>query len=93
MRITFIREAQAENHIRSARMLLLDCDDITRAERLKVHWRQPDLANSDVMNWARYLREAALPAQIRVLDTGRLSVAECVDVIVASLLDGRLVSS
>jgi len=87
MRISFIREALAESQISSARILLLDCDDITRAERLKVHRLQPDRANSDMMNWARYLREEAHAAQIRVLDTGRLSVAKCVDVIVAHLLD------
>jgi hypothetical protein len=99
MRISFIREALAhkgtlaESQISSARILLLDCNDITRAERLKVHRLQPDLANSDMMNWARYLRDEAHAAQIRVLDTGRLSVAKCVDVIVAHLLDGQPVSS
>lgn len=90
MRIAFIREALAENRISSAHILLLDCDDTTRAERLHVHRAQPELANPDTMNWARYLREEAYAADVRVLDTGRLSLAECVSVIVERLREQRL---
>src|SRR5215472_143065 len=85
MRIAFITEALAENQIRSAYIILLDCDDTTRAERLHVHRAQPHLANLDMMNWARYLREEACAADVRVLDTGRLSIAECVSIIVGRL--------
>ena len=92
MRIAFVKEALAENQISSAYIILLDCDETTRTERLHVHRAQPELANSDMMNWARYLREEACAADVRVLDTGRLSIAECVSVIVAHLLDGRPVS-
>lgn len=82
MRIAFIKEALAENQIRSAHIIFLDCDDTTRAERLHVHRAQPDLANPEMMNWARYLREEASAADITVLDTGRPSAAECASVIV-----------
>jgi hypothetical protein len=90
MRIAFVKEALAENQISSAYIILLDCDDTTRAERLHVHREQPDLANLDMMTWARYLREEAYAADVRVLDTGRLSVAECVSVIVEWLYERRL---
>jgi dephospho-CoA kinase len=72
MRIAFIREALAENEITSAHVILVDCDDATRAQRLRVHRSQPDLANSDMMNWARYLRQEASAGDIRILDTERL---------------------
>jgi len=92
MRIAFVKEALAENQISSAYIILLDCDDTTRAERLHVHRAQPDVANLDMINWARYLREEACAAdvRVRVLDTGRLSVAECVSVIVEWLYERRL---
>ena len=89
MRIAFIREALAESQISSARILLHDCDDITRAERLKVHRLQPDLANSDMMNWARYLRQEASAGDIRILDTERLGIVECMDLIVGILGEQR----
>ncbi|MBV9181206.1 MAG: AAA family ATPase [Acidobacteria bacterium] len=89
MRIAFVKEALAENQIRSAHLFLLDCDDTTRRERLQMERAQADLANREMMNWARYLREEAYAADIRVLDTGRLTVAECVSVIVECLDEGR----
>jgi dephospho-CoA kinase len=85
MRIAFLKEAFAENQISGAHIILVDCDDTTRAERLHVHRAQPDLANVDMMNWARYLREEACAADVRVLDTGRLSVAECVGAVIEQL--------
>ena len=88
MRIAFVKEALAENHISRADIILLDCDDTTRVERLSLHRAQPELATLDMMNWARYLREEAYAADVRVLDTGRLSVAECVSKIV-EWLNGR----
>jgi hypothetical protein len=83
MRIAFVKEALAESQITSAHIILLDCDDATRAQRLHVYRAQPDLANLDMMNWARYLREEACATNVRVLDTGHLSVAECVIVVVS----------
>jgi len=90
MRIAFMKEALAENEISGAHIILVDCDDTTRAERLHVHRAQPDLANVDMMNWARYLREEARAADIRVFDAGRLSVAECVGAVVEQLHERRL---
>lgn len=85
MRTAFIREALTENQISSAHVILLDCDDATRAKRLRVHRSQADLANRDMMNWAHYLREEAYAADVRILDTARLPIAECVRVIVECL--------
>lgn len=90
MRIAFVMEALAENQISSAHVILLDCDDNTRAHRLRIHRSQPDLANRDMMNWARYLREEADAADVKILDTGRLPIAECVRVIVDCLDERRL---
>lgn len=89
MRIAFIgealTEALTENQISSAHVILLDCDDATRAERLRVDRAQAELANRDMMNWARYLRDEAYASNIRILDTGRLPIEESVRVIVERL--------
>jgi dephospho-CoA kinase len=89
MRIAFIKEALAENQITNAHVILLDCDDATRAQRLRVQRSQPELANQDMTNWARYLRQEALAADFRILDTGRLPLAECVAALVESLDERR----
>jgi dephospho-CoA kinase len=88
LRIAFIREALTENQISGAHVILLDCDDATRTQRLCSDRLQPDLANRDMMNWARYLREEAEEADVKILDTGRLPIAECVRVIVECLTSG-----
>jgi hypothetical protein len=37
-------------------LILIDCDDRTRARRLLEDRQQPELVTDDMMNWARYLR-------------------------------------
>jgi adenylate kinase family enzyme len=55
MRIAFIREALSAQQIENARVILVDCDDATRAARLHITRSQLGLANPAMMNWARYL--------------------------------------
>jgi adenylate kinase family enzyme len=80
MRIAFIKEALAASQIPNARIILLDCDDATRQRRLTDR-NQPDLANPTMLNWARYLREEALATGSEILDTGRISLHECVNLV------------
>jgi thymidylate kinase len=79
MRISFIEEALASAHIRSARIMLIDCDDMTRARRLNAEREQPDLANPKMMNWARFLRDEATRGGHERLDTSNLDIAACVN--------------
>lgn len=78
MRIAFLQEALMEHDITTARIVLIDCDDVTRAARLHVDRRQPDLANPRMMNWARYLRQEALGLGVDVLDTRLKSFNDCI---------------
>lgn len=64
MRISFIKKALADSAIRTARIVLVDCNDATRAKRLRVGRGRTELANSEMMNWARYPREESLAADI-----------------------------
>jgi cytidylate kinase len=78
MRIAFIAEAAAVANIDDYRLILVDCDDATRAERLTVGRGQPELANEDMMNWAAYLRREAVQHGCEIFDTSRLSLDQCV---------------
>jgi len=45
MRIAFIQEALHINRIENAHIVLVDCDDATRTERLRIERSQHELAN------------------------------------------------
>jgi hypothetical protein len=40
---------------------------------------QPHLANPDMMNWSRYLRAESQEMGCEILDTGVLTLAECLE--------------
>jgi RNase adaptor protein for sRNA GlmZ degradation len=79
MRISFIAEAGAAAGIDGYRLLLVDCDDATRAQRLTIGRRQPELADQNMMNWAAYLRTEAVLNGYEIFDTSQLSLDQCVD--------------
>ena len=83
MRPAFVVEALAACGISRARLVLVDCDDAVRVRRLTEDRRQPELADANMLNWASYLREEARALGFEVLDTGRLSVMESVDMLLA----------
>jgi len=60
------------------RPILIDCDDETRSKRLTIHRGQPELANKEMMNWARYLRHSARIEGCDILDTSSISLDESV---------------
>jgi energy-coupling factor transporter ATP-binding protein EcfA2 len=86
MRIAFIHEALAVSGIENAHIILMDCDDATRRTRLYDDRNQPDLANADMMNWSRYLRDEAMQAGCEILDTGNVPFENCLDRILRLIL-------
>jgi adenylate kinase family enzyme len=85
MRIAFIHEALTIAGICQAHVILVDCDDVTRATRLSAARNQAQLANADMMAWSRYLREEAIQAGCELLDTGGVPPEVCRDRIVSLL--------
>jgi hypothetical protein len=79
MRIAFIAEAAAVANIDDYRLILVDCDDAIRAERLTVGRGQLELANEDMMNWAAYLRREAIQHGCEIFDTSRLLLDQCIE--------------
>jgi hypothetical protein len=54
-------------------VILIDCDDRTRTARLHGPRAQPELADANMMGWARYLREEAKAAGYEILNTGSMT--------------------
>lgn len=73
-RIRFLQEAISENNIKAARIILVDCADAIRSERLAVDRGQPELANTDMMSWAAFLRQEADTVGCEILDTSQITV-------------------
>jgi hypothetical protein len=85
MRIAFIEEAIAAAGITNARIVLIDCSDSVRTARLTHDRRQPELANEDMMNWGRFLREEAKQRGYEIFDTGSIPFNSSVDHLIAYL--------
>ncbi len=79
MRLAFVREGLLSAGLTCARVILVDCDDTTRAQRLAVDRSQPELASPTMMNWAAYLRREAKEATCDVLDTTGISLKDSVE--------------
>lgn len=87
MRIAFIREALTAFKIENARVLCVECDDATRARRLRYDRIQPELANANMMAWGRYLHQEAIEASYPILDTTNLSLSDSVRHVISMLED------
>ena len=55
MRIAFVQEALQVHGIEHARVICVECDNLTRTARLTHERLQPELANESMMGWSRYL--------------------------------------
>lgn len=56
IRPQFIKEACTHNQILNYGIILIDCSDEERIKRLTIRG-QPELANQQMMDWAKYLRQ------------------------------------
>jgi hypothetical protein len=81
-RLSFLAEGAAAAGGFGYRPILVDCDEAARAKRLRERG-QPELANGDMNNWARYLRAEAEAADCERLDTSRLSLTDALAFVMA----------
>jgi len=84
-RIAFLNEAIAAADLRDHRIVLVDCDDVTRQRRLTDNRLQPELASATMMNWAAFLRNEARRHHCEIVDTSSASVDACAERIVRHL--------
>ena len=66
-RPSFIDEACESNGILNYEIILLDCSDEERKKRL-ISRNQPELANQQMMDWAKYLRERCVGKNHIIVD-------------------------
>lgn len=74
-RPSFIEEVCKENAIISYEVILFDCSNEVRTQRL-VDRGQPELANEQMMNWAQYLRNESAQRRYSVIDNTNLTQEE-----------------
>lgn len=78
-RPSFVFDAAARAPRCILRVVLLDCSQDARAERLSRGRGQPELANANMDSWALYLRGQADALGLPVIDTTDLSVSAAAD--------------
>jgi shikimate kinase len=84
-RLSFLADAAKAAGISAYFPILIDCDDETRARRLAVERRQPELADKNMMTWASYLRREATKRQCDILDTSAIDLEQAVAYVMARL--------
>ena len=75
LRIKFIHEALTLHGIENARIILVECLDGRRDERL-VERGHPELVNEQMRGWSRYLHDEAKEFGHEILDTTSLSIEQ-----------------
>lgn len=86
-RPSFIAEACEINNVGRYHVILIDCSESVRTERL-VRRGQPELANEQMMEWGRYLLRETSRIGGDVIHNDNLSVAETASAIEA-IVDRR----
>jgi dephospho-CoA kinase len=76
-RPTFIEESCISENITSYKIILLDCSDEERKRRLFIRG-QKELADENMMNWARYLRTECEQRHYQIIDNTKLNEKETV---------------
>lgn len=74
-RPSFIEEACKENGVISYEVILFDCNDEIRNQRL-INRGHSELVNDRMTNWAKYLREESLARNYKIIDTTNLTQEE-----------------
>jgi adenylate kinase family enzyme len=72
-RPSFIAEACEVNHVTSCKVILIDCSDEVRKARL-LQRGQPELANEQMMQWAKYLTGETAKARGEIIFNDNLSI-------------------
>ncbi len=71
----FIEEACSQQEIPAYEIILLDCSDEKRRERL-IKRGQAELADQSMMNWAQYLREQCQQKGYPIINNTQLTINE-----------------
>lgn len=79
MRFTFVAEVAAASAITDYKMILIDCGDATRIDRLAFDRRAGRSLSSTMLNWVQYLRDEAKRLCCPFLNTTHVPLEACVE--------------
>ena len=78
-RPAFIDEACLKNGISDYQVILFDCSDEERKRRLIEERHQPELANTQMMDWAKYLRDRCVGKNHTIIDNTNLAAKQSLE--------------
>ena len=81
VRLNFIEDACRKFGVTRYAIVLIDCDWKIMSERLINNRQQPDLVNSNMQSWAKFLRQQAQFKNIPIINTSQKTVKELVNMI------------
>jgi adenylate kinase family enzyme len=84
----FIEDACIENKISAYEVLLFDCSDEERTERL-IDRGQSELADQQMMNWASYLRQESQKRAYQIINNTHLTCEETLNKLL-DVLKGKI---
>lgn len=79
MNLDFIFAAIEKLPVKHYQVILFDCENTVRHERLKTDRNQPDLVNAQMDTWAAFLRKQAIERKVPIIDTSHDSLPEIVE--------------
>ncbi|KAA3637619.1 MAG: hypothetical protein DWQ02_06445 [Bacteroidetes bacterium] len=86
MNMDFIEGALAKNEFDIYKIVLLDCSEAEMKRRLIEDRNQPELANPDMSNWLRFLRNQASEKKIPIIDTTGMTVDQSANHFISNIL-------
>ncbi len=86
MNMDFIHGALAKNGFDNYQIVLLDCSEAEMKRRLIEDRNQPELANPDMSNWLRFLRDQASEKKIPIIDTTQRTVDQTANHFISKFL-------
>ena len=78
----FIEEACKKGKVDSYEIILFDCKDEIRNQRI-IARGNPELANDTMTSWANYLRKECIERGLKVIDTSKISIEQSVSRLLA----------
>ena len=74
--LQFIRDGFAKHQFNNYRIILIDCSEAEMQKRLVQDRKQPELFNSHMMNWLKFLRTQANELNVTIIDSSNISTEE-----------------
>lgn len=86
MNMDFIQGALVKNGFNDYQIVLMDCSEAEMKRRLIEDRNQSELANPDMSNWLRFLRNQASEKKIPIIDTTQRTIDQTANLFISKFL-------